>query len=135
MIGKHMTKWIDQDFHNQMTRTRQNFYCFMKYPLLLKLTLTVFIFTIHLSIPRGSSQFDEYKNPKKLYELQNYYTIILWRYLNHLFQTKEAVHAFEIIVMQILHYQKLMITMENYVRKEPHHNVLHSLMKSIFRID
>jgi hypothetical protein len=115
MIGKHMSKWIDEDFHNQMARTRRYFYRFMKYPLILKLSLTLFIFAINLSTPRGTSQFQEYKNRRKLFELQNYYTNILWRYLIHLFEEKEAIHSMEIIVMQILHYQKLMIIMENYI--------------------
>jgi hypothetical protein len=33
LIGQHMSKWIDEDFHNQMSRTRRYFYRFMKYPL------------------------------------------------------------------------------------------------------
>jgi hypothetical protein len=104
----------------------------MKYPLLLKLTLTVFIFTINLSMPHGSSQFDEYKNPRKLYQCQNYYTTILWRYSTSFFDEKEAICAMAIKLMQILRYQKLMIRMETHVRQEPNHNILHSLMQSIF---
>ncbi len=33
LIGQHMSKWIDENFHNQMSRTRRYFYRFMKYPL------------------------------------------------------------------------------------------------------
>ena len=76
VIGKHMSKWIDEDFHHQMSRTRRNFCRFMKYPLILKLTLIIFIFCINLSTRRGSSQFEEYKNKIKLIEYQNYYTTI-----------------------------------------------------------
>lgn len=132
MIGKHMTKWMDEDFHKQMSQTRRNLYYFTKHPLVLKLALVVLIFSINLSIPRGSSQFDEYKNPRKIYELQNYYTDILWKYLNSLYDEREAAHSLQIIVMQILRYQKLMVTMESRVREGSHMNILHSLMQSIF---
>jgi hypothetical protein len=132
MIGKHMSKWFDEDFHHQMSRTRRYFNRFMNYPLILKLTLIVFIFCINLSTRRGSSQFEEYKNKRKLLEYQNYYTASLWRYLNHLFDEKEAIQAMEIIVMQILRYQSLMVRMEDHVRKGSHQLILHSLMQSIF---
>jgi hypothetical protein len=135
LIGKHMSQWIGEDFHNQMSRTCQSFDRFIEHPLIIKLVLLVFIFTINLSTRSGSPQFDEYKNPKKLYELQNYYTTVLWRYLNHVFEENEAILAFEIIVMQILRYQELMITIESHVRHEPHHNGLHALMQSIVGID
>jgi hypothetical protein len=131
-IGEHMSKWIDPDFHRQMSETRRYFYRFTKYPLLLKLTLIVFIFTMNLSIPDGSSQYDEYKNRKKINEYQNHYTIILWNYLTHLFEEKDAIRAMEIIVTQILRYQKLMMIMKRFVQHESKHDVLHSLMQSIF---
>jgi len=131
-IGEHMSKWINPDFHRQMAKTRRYFYRFTQYPLLLKLTLIVFMFSITLSIPDGSSQFDEYKNRKRLYECQNHYTTILWRYLTHLFEEKEAIHAMEIIVTQILRYQNLMMIMKCVVRNGSNHDILHALMQSIF---
>lgn len=131
-IGKHMKKWIDEEFHEQMSKTRRSLYYFMKYPLLLKLALVILIFSTNLSLPRGSSQYDEYKNPGKIFELQNFYTDLLWHYLLDIFEEKEAIHAFQIIIMQILRYQKLMIIMESHVRQGPHMNILHSLMQSIF---
>jgi hypothetical protein len=72
VIGKHISKWIDEDFHYQMSRTRRYFCRFMNYPLILKLALIIFIFCIRLSTRRGSSQFEEYKNKRKLIEYQNY---------------------------------------------------------------
>ena len=132
VIGKYMSKWIDEDFHRQMSRTRRYFYRFVNYPLVLKLTLIIFIFCTNSLTRRGNNQFVEYKNKRQLIEYQNYYTAFLWRYLNHLFDEKEAIHSMEIIVMQILRYQTLMITMENHVRQTPHQLILHSLMQSIF---
>jgi hypothetical protein len=134
LVSKHISGWVSEDFHNQMVRTRRCFDRFIEHPLIIKLTLLVFIFTINLSNRSDSRHLAEYKNPKKLYELQNYYTTILWRYLNHVFEEKEAIHALEIIVMQILRYQKLMITLETHVRHEPHKNILHALMQSILRL-
>ncbi len=131
LLGKYMSRWIDKNFHNQMSRTRRYFHRFIEHPLVLKLAIIVLIFSFYLSTPSDIDRFDEYKNSRKLYELQNYYTTILWRYLNHVFEEKEAIHALEIIVMQILRYQKLMTALETHVRHEPHHNILHSLMQSI----
>jgi hypothetical protein len=131
LLNKHISGWVSEDFHNQMVRTRRCFDRFIEHPLIIKLTLLVFIFTINLSNRSDSRHLAEYKNPKKLYELQNYYTTVLWRYLNHVFEEKEAIHALEIIVMQISRYQELMITIETQVRHEPHKNILHALMQSI----
>ncbi|CAF1145137.1 unnamed protein product [Rotaria sordida] len=131
-IGKHMSKWINEVFHYEMTRTHRYFYRFMNYPLLLKLTLIVFIFSVNLSASWNMNQFYEYKNKRILLEFQNFYTTILWRYLNYLFVEKEAVKAMEIIVMQILRYQLLMVTMTNSVRQSSDCDQFHSLMKSIF---
>ncbi|CAF4441144.1 unnamed protein product [Rotaria sp. Silwood2] len=131
-IGNHMSKWINEDFHNQMVRTRRYFCRFMNYPLLLKLTLIVFIFSINLSASYDINKFYEYKNTRILLEFQNFYTNILWRYLNHLFVEKEAIQAMQIIVTQILRYQLLMVTLTNSVKQSPDRFQLHSLMQSIF---
>ncbi|CAF4202347.1 unnamed protein product, partial [Rotaria sordida] len=134
-IGKHMSKWIDKDFHNQMARTRQYFYRFINYPILLKLTLIVFIFSINLSASCNNNQTYDYNNKRILYEFQNYYITILWRYLNYLFNEKQAIRAMETIVTQILRYQLLMVIMENSIRQSPDCNQFHSLMQSIFGLN
>ncbi|CAF1421312.1 unnamed protein product [Rotaria sordida] len=131
-LGKRISEWIGKDFHDQMLRTRQYFYRFMNYPLLLKLTLIVFIFSVNLSASYDDNQFYEYKNQKILYEFQNFYTTILWRYLNYLFDEKQAIQAMEIIVLQILRYQLLVVTLENYLRQNPDCHKFHSLIQSIF---
>ena len=56
-IATHMSQWITEDFHQQMSRTRQRFDRFMKYPLVLQIALVVFVFSINLSTPRGSSLY------------------------------------------------------------------------------
>ena len=132
-MSTHMSKWISEDFHHQMSGTRHKFDIFMKYPLILKLSLIVFIFSINLSTPRGSSQFMDYKNKRKLYENQNFYLSILWRYLNYLFNEYEAIKSIEILVMQILRYQTLMNKMDNILRENNlHQDIFNPLMQSIF---
>ncbi|CAF4758426.1 unnamed protein product, partial [Rotaria sp. Silwood2] len=84
-LNKRASKWIGKDFQNQMFRTRRYSQRFINYPLLLKLTLVVFIFSVNLSASTDINPFFEYKNKKILLEFQNFYTNILWRYLNYLF--------------------------------------------------
>ncbi|CAF5024510.1 unnamed protein product, partial [Rotaria sp. Silwood1] len=81
-----------------------------------------------------SNQFYEYNNQRILFECQNYYINILWRYLNYLFDEKEAIESMQIIVMQILRYQLLMVTMKNSIRQSPDCDLFHPLMKSIYAI-
>jgi len=131
-MAGHMSKWISEDFHHQMSHTRKKFDCFMKYPIILKLALVVFVFSINLSTPRGSSQFMDYKNKRKLYECQNFYISVLWRYLNYLFGENEAIKSMQIIVMQILRYQILMITMGEIIQKSGQEDMFTPLMQSIF---
>ncbi|CAF4938131.1 unnamed protein product, partial [Rotaria sp. Silwood1] len=131
IISKNMSKWISEDFHYQMIRTHRYLFRFMNYPLLLKLTLIVFIFNVDLSASSDPNQFYEYNNQRILFECQNYYTNILWRYLNYLFDEKEAIQSMYIIVTQILRYQLLMVTMKNSIRQSSDCDQLHSLMKSI----
>ncbi|CAF1088156.1 unnamed protein product [Rotaria sp. Silwood1] len=131
-IGNHMSKWINEDFHNRMSRTHRYLFRFMNYPLLLKLTLIIFIFSINLSASSDINQFYEYNNSRILFEYQNYYINILWRYLNCLFDEKEVIQSIQIIVTQILRYQLLMVTMKNSVQQSSDCDQFHSLMKSIF---
>jgi hypothetical protein len=132
-MAEHMSHWVGPNFHEQMSRTRSRFDCFMKYPLVLKISLIVFVFSINLSTPRGSSQFSNYTNKKKLCQNQNYYLEILWRYLVYLFGETEAIRSMQVIVMQILRYQTLMNTMDEALRaKNAHQNIFDPLMQSIF---
>jgi len=132
-MGEHMSKWISGDFHQQMSRTRQRFDCFMKYPIVLQITLIVFVFSINLSTPKGSSQFMDYKNKRKLIENQNFYISVLWRYLNYLFGEYEAIKSMQIIVTQILRYQNLMNIMDECLRKNnAHKDIFDPLMQSVF---
>ena len=134
-MGDNMSKWIGPDFHYQMSRTRSRFDCFTKYPLILQISLIVFVFSINLSAPRGTTQFFDYTNRRKLYESQNMYLDLLWRYLNHLFDEREAIRSMQVIVMQILRYQTLMNTMDEALRQNnAHQDIFNPLMQSIFSL-
>ena len=73
-----------------------------------------------------------YKNKRQLYENQNFYTSLLWRYLNYLFDEKEAIRSMQIIVMQILRYQLLMVTMGEALQTSGQEDIFEPLMRSIF---
>ncbi|CAF4927976.1 unnamed protein product, partial [Rotaria sp. Silwood1] len=129
---EHMSRWISKDFHSQVVRTRRYLLPFMDNPLVLKLALIVFIFNINLSTSSDINQDYHYTSKRIFIEFQNFYTNVLWNYLNYLFDEKEAIKAMLTIVMQILRYQTLMVTMSNSVRQTPDCNRFHSLMQSVF---
>jgi len=125
-IGVFMSKWIGEDFHHQMSRTRQYFYRFMQHPLILKLALVIFIFSIH--------ETDDYRNKINVLRIQDFYTALLWRYLNYLFEETEAIRSMTIISTQILHFQSLMTFVAKRIKKETEDNICDEFMQSIFRL-
>ncbi|CAF0878563.1 unnamed protein product [Adineta ricciae] len=133
-IGEHMSKWITKDFHRQMSQTRTRFDRFMAYPQVLKLTLVAFIFSTNLSAPRDSRQDIDFRNRRRLFEIQNFYVSLLWRYLLYLFDEQEAQRSMSLIVMQILRYQLLMDTMDNALQKYGQEDLSNPLMRSVFRL-
>jgi len=133
-IGVYMSKWISADFHNRMFRTRRCFDRFIEHPLILKLALIVFIFSINLSTPCGTESSDDYTNKISIREIQDFYTTVLWRYLNSVYKEKEAIRSLEIIMTKILHFQKLMVILEKYIERERSHNIVNELELSLFRL-
>jgi len=132
-MSEHMSRWLSPDFHVQMSRTRKRFDCFMKYPNILQMVLIVFIFSFNLSLPRGCSQHMAFKNQRKIYENQNFYVTILWKYLIYLFGEQGAVKSMSLIVMQVLRYQTLMNIMDTHLQKDnSHQDIMNPLMQSIF---
>lgn len=108
LVGKCMTNWLSADFHRQMSRTRHQFDCFMKHPLVLKLVLVVFIFNMNLAISQSGHQDIASNNAKKIYEVQNFYAALLVRYLEHVFGETESVRSMQLIVTQMIQLQTLM---------------------------
>lgn len=132
-IGDHMSKWISKDFHRQMSQTRARFDHFMAYPQVLKLTLVVFIFNMNLLTPRGNSSLHiDFRDRRRLFEIQNFYVSLLWRYLVYLFDEQEAQRSMSLMVTQILRYQLLMNTMDMALQKCGQEDMLNPLMRSVF---
>ncbi len=134
LIGFHVSQWVNEDFHNRMSRTRVYFNRFIEHPLVLKVALIVLIFSMNLSASYSIDSRDNYTNSIHIREIQDFYVTILWRYLNCLFGEREAIRLFGIIVAQILHYQTLTNIMEGYVRQQPDCNTFHQLESSLFRL-
>ncbi len=133
-IGENMSKWISVDFHQRMSRTFRRYNRFIELPLILKLTLIVFIFSMNLSAPYGIDSFVEYSNRRHIREIQEYYTTILWRYLTSLYDERAAVRSMDMITTQILHYQTLLNEMEGVIRQQPDCNTFNELEFSLLRL-
>lgn len=132
-MAENMPRWVSLDFHLNMLRERRKLTFFMKYPLVLKIALVIFIFSVNLSTPRGSSQFTDYKNKKQLIKNQNYYISLLWRYLQYLFGEVEAPKAMLLIITVLLRYQGLMSFMDEFIRKNGYQEMFNPLMQSVWR--
>ena len=133
-VGEHMTKWIGRDFHLGMIRTRAYSQRFLAHPLIIKLTLVLFIFSMNLSISYHTDPIAGYSNKSTIREIQDFYTGILWRYLNSLYDEREAIRSMDIIVTQILHFQMLMNEMRNAICRQTQHNAINELEISLFRL-
>ncbi|UJR14812.1 hypothetical protein I4U23_001799 [Adineta vaga] len=126
-IGYFMSKWIHQDFHHHMSQARQCLYRFYEHPLILKLALIVFIFTIY--------ECNDYSDKFRIEELHEFFIALLWRYLKHLYSEDEAIQSMDIIKKQILQFQTLMNVMEDIVRREKSTNISDQLMQCVFRLE
>jgi predicted transcriptional regulator len=132
LMGVYMSKWIGEEFHHQMSRTRRYFDRFVEHPLVLQLALIVLIFSINLSTICDTAQSEFCVNDKEICKIQNFYTTLLWRYLNTIYEEKDAIRSMAIITTQILRYQTLMNEMEEIIRRETH--PVNQLESSLFRL-
>ncbi|CAF1244025.1 unnamed protein product [Adineta ricciae] len=126
IIGYLMSKWINPEFHQQMSQTRQYLYRFCNHPLILKLALITFVFSIY--------EVDKCSSKTNILDVQHVFSTLLWRYLNVVYEEKEAIISMDVITRQILRYQSLMDIMEGHVRSERSTHVSDELMQSIFRL-
>jgi hypothetical protein len=133
-IGKHMTQWVGEDFHQGMSRARESFNRFIEHPLIIKLALIVFIFSMNLSVPFSNNPVDDYSNKINIREIQDFYVTIFWRYLNSLYEEREAIRSMDIIIAQILRFQTLMNEMEGAIRQKPDRDTMNELEVSLFRL-
>ncbi|CAF0839052.1 unnamed protein product [Adineta steineri] len=133
LVGKLMTKWVNAEFHQEMSRTRHYFDYFIEHPIILRLSLIVLVFSMSLSVPRYNDQFIDYQNQKKIYENQNYYISLLWHYLNHVFGEEEAIRSLQVIVTQTIRFQTLMYKFEQAIQRDRNRYTFNQLMQTIIQ--
>jgi hypothetical protein len=134
LIGYYMSQWVNADFHQRILRTYRCFDRFIQHPLVLKLALIVFIFSTNLSTPYDIDPLDDYTNKIDIRRIQDFYITVLWRYLNILYEEREAIRSMEIIMTQILHYQILMGILEEHLRQQPDSGTCSPLESCLFRL-
>ena len=133
-IGQYMSKWIGVDFHQRMSQVFQRCVRFIEHPLVLKLTLIIFIFSMHLSAPYGSDLSFDYSNRNTIREIQEFYATLLWRYLEHIYDENEAIQSMSMIIVQVLNFQTLVNGMEEVVCQEPDCHTFNELELSLLRL-
>jgi hypothetical protein len=134
-IGFHMSKWINSDFHQQMSKNRHLLDYFVQHPIVLKLSLVTFIFIINLSRLPYEQLSIQLNNQKLLIKNQDFFITLLWKYLNVIYNEKDAIKATQLIVFQYLRYQLLMEQMETIIIKQNNTNQFHPLTKSVLRLN
>jgi len=133
-IGLHMSQWINQDFHQQMSKARHSYNYFIKYPIVLKLALVPLMFTINLSrLPNDELSF-ELIDKHLITEHQHFYITLLWKYLNVIYNENDSRQALQILIFQFLRYQLLMDQMENILLEQANSDKFHPLTKSVLRL-
>ncbi|CAF1235871.1 unnamed protein product [Rotaria sordida] len=92
-----------------MSKIRLSFIYFIQYPIVLKLTLVAFIFIINLSRLHYNQLSFQLINRNLIIQHQNFYTTLLWKYLNVIYNKKYAIGEMKkFIIFQFLSYQLLM---------------------------
>jgi hypothetical protein len=134
-IGLHMSRWINSDFHQQMSKNRHSLDYFIQHPIVLKLSLVTFIFIINLSRLPYEQLSIQLNNQKLLIKNQDFFITLLWKYLNVIYNEKDAIKATQLIVFQYLRYQLLMEQMETIIIKQNNTNQFHPLTKSVLRLN
>ncbi|CAF1133198.1 unnamed protein product [Adineta steineri] len=134
-IGLHMSKWIDSDFHKQMSKTRHSYDYFIEYPIVLKLALIPLMLTINLSRLPFDQLSLELNDKNLIIQYQSLYITLLWKYLNVIYDEKDAIKAVQILIFQLLRYQLLMYEMENIIKKQTNSNQFNPLTKSVLRLN
>jgi hypothetical protein len=59
---------------------------------------------------------------------------LLWKYLNIIYNKKDAIRAIQSLVFQFLRYQLLMYQMETIIFKQNNPDEFHPLTKSVLRL-
>ncbi|CAF1257840.1 unnamed protein product [Rotaria sordida] len=115
-----------------MSEIRHSFIYFIQYSIVLKLILVAFIFIINLSRLCYNQLSFQLINRNLIIQHQNFYTTVLWKYLNVIYNKKHAIGEMKkFIIFQFLSYQLLMYDMENIILNQISSDQSHPLMKSV----
>ena len=133
-IGYLMSSWVGASLYSRLVRISRLYDYFLEHPIILKLSLVVMIFTINLSrLPEGDLRY-EFTDRSSLMRAQETYAILLWSYLNVLFDERTAVQSMSLVVSQYLRYQRLLNEMDLFIGEHFRPEQFHPLMKSILRL-
>ena len=133
-IGFYMTKWINADFYQRMSKIRHSFDLFVNHPIVLKLVLVVLIFLLNLSCLPLEELTIEFLNRNILMKNQNLFLNLFCKYVHVISNEHDAIQVTQLIVFQYLRYQLLINEMEMFIRKENHPEQFHPLIRSVFRL-
>jgi hypothetical protein len=133
-IGCILSESIGTDFYRRMSRTRRFYARFLDNPVVLKLALVVFIFTMNLSRSPVHNGPDELNDRSALVKAQDLYVTLLWKYLTVTMDETSARRAMELLVCQYLRYQSLMHQMDAFIDKQVDRRQLHPLTQSVCRL-
>ena len=133
-IGHLMSKWMNIDFHKQMSKTRHSLDYFIDHPMVLKLSLVMFIFMINLSRFPSKEISIDFLDRCSIVENQNLLITLLWKYLHRIYDEKQAIKGIQLIVFQYLRYQSLIEDMEMTISNKFNSNQFHPLTKSVLHL-
>ena len=125
------SRWISPEFHQQMSLTGQRLQRFLSHPWLVQVFLLVLIFSLSLYPRQRSSTLRI--DRLKIFADQNHFVRLLWKSLHHLFDERESIRLFDLLISRVLRYQSLMTEFDLLVSREICH--LNPLISSILSLE
>ncbi|CAF1039680.1 unnamed protein product [Didymodactylos carnosus] len=132
-IDEIMPKIHGMDLHRRIKNTLGKFRIFYHNPTVLKLILIIFIFNTSLFTPKTNHIQSNVENIHQLYRAQNYYTELLWHYMERTYGEYQAIIVYSLIITQCLNLQKLILERDQYLRATTDVNDLTPLMQSVLQ--
>ncbi|CAF1200309.1 unnamed protein product [Rotaria sordida] len=130
-IDLYLNKWINSNLYQQMSKIHYSFNCFIQYPIVLIIVLVAFMFIINLSRLPDYQLSLQLIDRHLISEHHNFFITLLWKYLNVIYDKKDAIQAIEFIVFQFLRYQLLIYEMGSIILNQINPDQFHPLMKSV----
>ncbi|CAF1586626.1 unnamed protein product, partial [Didymodactylos carnosus] len=122
-------------FHTKMTNINKKFVIFVYNSTVIKLVLIILLFSTSLLTMDSMRLMNiSIQNIKQLYESQNFYTELLWKYMLHTYGEPESIMMFNLIISQCLNLQNLTIERDEQLRKKTEFSTIVPLMQSVLQI-